>query len=124
MRAWRRSVAVVAATVVLLGLSSPSLSANNLADVVWTDMRKLAPAGSIALGRANTVIEVQDTCDMLDSGISAANLLNATMAIAEKSGRNLKQKREMMQYGMSIMVVAGKRVCPRHMPAIWRAINA
>jgi hypothetical protein len=124
MRFGRGSSVVLMAFVVLIGFAGPAHAANSLADVVWTDMRKLAPAGSIALGRAYTLIEVQDTCDMLDDGITASDLLNGTLNIAQKTGRTQKQRRDMAVYGMSIMIVAGKRVCPHHMTSIWRAINA
>lgn len=111
----------VCATVV--GVSNPSHAASNWAELAWSDMRKLAPAGSTALGRTYTLSEVRETCEMLDEGISARNLLSGMLVIAQKSGRTSKQKQDMALYGISMMVVSGKRLCPRHLPAIWRAIN-
>lgn len=121
----KRTVAIVAA-LVLLGspaVASGAEAATGWADVVWRDMRMLAPEGAASLGRSTTVNQVQRSCRYLDSGVPAATLVSNALAVATQSATSRQQRSDMAAYGLSVLLVAGKRLCPRHLAAVTKAMS-
>lgn len=108
--------------VTTVGVSPPVIAAS-WQTWAWNDMLKLAPEGSIALGRVYTLSQIQKTCRLLDGGIGADEILDGVVVVAMRSGYDSQQQEEMFVYGVSTVLVAGKRLCPRHLSEIWLAIN-
>lgn len=102
---------------------TPSAEAASWQDLAWNDMRRLAPAGSVELGRSYTLSQVQKTCQMLANGVPATSIIDGALLVAEQSAFSQAQKRDMVAYGLGIPLVATKRLCPRFMRAVWTALN-
>jgi hypothetical protein len=69
------------------------------------------------------MVQINRTCRYLNSGYSAASILDNYMSIASQSARSQQQLREMNIYNFAVMVVAAKRLCPRHMGAVSRVLG-
>jgi hypothetical protein len=105
-------------------IAAPSASGVAWQTKAWNDMLRLAPEGSIALGRVRTISQIQKNCLYLDSGVDASELLDDVILIAMASGYDKQQQADMFMYGVSTVLVAGKRLCPRHLQEIWLAMNS
>ncbi len=113
---------VLATSALVLGVPS-QVQAANWQDVAWNDMRKLAPAGAAALGRSYTLRQIERTCQYLSRGVAADVIIDEYLALAAASAQSTKQRSEIAAYSLSIAVVAGKRLCPKFLPEIWRSMN-
>jgi hypothetical protein len=119
-----RLIAVTSVVLLALGfIAPPAQAATKWHEKAWLDMRSLARVGAIETGRNGTLVQIQRTCRYLDSGYSASSILDNYIAIASQSAADRNQFQEMNIYNFSIMVVAVKRLCPRHTNAVIRALN-
>jgi len=123
MASWMKAASVAALAGLVIGLGPNAQAANGWQDVAWRDMQRFAPAGSMVLGRYYTLTQVQKTCAWLSAGIPAADILDDFLLVASQSATTQKQKREMGLYGLVVITVAGKRLCPAYLPDVWAAIN-
>ncbi len=119
----RRLAQLLTTCLVLTPLTAVPATSADWRTVAWSDMRKLAPAGSVALGRTYTVAQVQKTCQMLSRGVAAEDIIDSSIMVAMKSARDLQQQQDMVMFSMSAALVAVKRLCPAYTADVWSAIN-
>lgn len=114
---------IASGLIASIAFSSPASADSRWHDQAWRDMRTLASVGSSALGRTSTLVQIQRTCDYLDDGFSAEKVFDLYYRTARKSAYDQQQLRDMIQYNMALMMVAGKRACPRHQTSIARGLG-
>jgi hypothetical protein len=86
-------------------------------------MQMLAPTGSEQAGTVWTIRQIRRTCQFLDNGYYAGEVLDSYLAVAAQSGASRSQVVEMNKYSIAIMAVSAVRLCPRHKRQIDRAIG-
>lgn len=123
MKSWLKSTVVALVAGSALVIVPTAHAVNGWQVLAWQDIQKLAPAGASALGRTYSLGQIQKTCRLLDGGVTASNIVEGAYLVAIQAGANQQQKQDMLKYGIGIILVAVKRVCPNYLSTIRVAIN-
>jgi len=103
---WQKIIGVVFLTLALTMSAVSPAGAATWREKAWKDIQVLAKDGAQAIGKIQTLTQIQSTCRYLDNGYSATTILSEYTRVANKSATSRRQLQQMYRLNLAIMAIA------------------